>query len=86
MLSHHNLVANMLDVDQVIDITDDDTALSFLPLSHVFERMVVYLLYKGATIAFAEAIDTLGRDMQQVRPTVMTGVPRVYEKLRRAHS
>ena len=83
MLSHHNLVANIVDVDQVIDITDDDTALSFLPLSHVFERMVVYLyLYKGATIAFAEAIDTLGRDMQQVRPTVMTGVPRVYEKLR----
>ncbi len=83
MLSHHNLVANMVDVDQAIDITDDDTALSFLPLSHVFERMVVYLyLYKGVTIAFAEAIDTLGRDMQQVRPTVMTGVPRVYEKLR----
>ena len=83
MLSHHNLVANLVDVDQVIDITDDDTALSFLPLSHVFERMVVYLyLYKGATIAFAEAINTLSRDMQQVRPTIMTGVPRVYEKLR----
>ena len=83
MLSHHNFVANMVDVDQVIAITEDDTALSFLPLSHAFERMVVYLyLYKGATIAFAEAIDTLGRDMQQVRPTVMTGVPRVYEKLR----
>ncbi|TDI23082.1 MAG: long-chain fatty acid--CoA ligase [Acidobacteria bacterium] len=83
MLSHHNLVANMVDVDQVIDITDDDTALSFLPLSHAFERLVVYLyLYKGATIAFGEAIETLGRDMQQVRPTIMTGVPRVYEKLR----
>ena len=83
MLSHHNFVANMVDVDQMIAITEDDTALSFLPLSHAFERMVVYLyLYKGATIAFAEAIDTLGRDMQQVRPTVMTGVPRVYEKLR----
>ena len=83
MLSHRNLVANIVDVDQIIDITDDDTALSFLPLSHAFERMVVYLyLYKGATIAFAEAIDTLGRDMQRVRPTVMTGVPRVYEKLR----
>ena len=83
MLSHHNFVANMVDVDQLIAITDDDTALSFLPLSHAFERMVVYLyLYKGATIAFAEAIDTLGRDMQRVRPTIMTGVPRVYEKLR----
>ncbi len=83
MLSHHNFVANMLDVDHVLTITDDDTALSFLPLSHAFERMVVYLyLYKGATIAFAEAVDTVGRDMQRVRPTIMTGVPRVYEKLR----
>jgi long-chain acyl-CoA synthetase len=83
MLSHQNFVSNLVDVDELISITDDDTALSFLPLSHAFERMVVYLyLYKGATIAFAEAIDTLGRDMQRVRPTVMTGVPRVYEKLR----
>ena len=83
MLSHHNIVSNIVDADQRIGITDDDTALSFLPLSHAFERMVVYLyLYKGATVAFGEAIDTLGRDMQQVRPTVMTGVPRVYEKLR----
>ena len=83
MLSHHNFVSNIIDCDQMIPLTDDDTALSFLPLSHAFERMVVYLyLYKGATIAFAEAIDTLGRDMQQVRPTIMTGVPRVYEKLR----
>ena len=83
MLSHRNFVANMVDIDELVAITDDDTALSFLPLSHAFERMVVYLyLYKGATIAFAEAIDTLGRDMQRVRPTVMTGVPRVYEKLR----
>ena len=83
MLSHRNVVANIVDVDQVMAITDDDTALSFLPLSHAFERLVVYLyLYKGATVAFAEAIDTIGRDMQRVRPTVMTGVPRVYEKLR----
>ena len=83
MLSHRNLVANVVDADQLIVITDDDTVLSFLPLSHAFERMVVYLyLYKGATIVFAEAIDTLGRDMQRVCPTVMTGVPRVYEKLR----
>ena len=83
MLSHRNFIANIVDVDRVIEITDEDTALSFLPLSHAFERMVVYLyLYKGATVAFAEAIETLGRDMQRVRPTVMTGVPRVYEKLR----
>ena len=83
MLSHRNFIANIVDVDRVIEITDEDTALSFLPLSHAFERIVVYLyLYKGATVAFAEAIETLGRDVQRVRPTVMTGVPRVYEKLR----
>ncbi len=83
MLSHRNFVVNVLDIDAVVTITDDDTVLSFLPLSHAFERMIVYLyLYKGATIAFGESFATLGRDMQQVRPTVMTGVPRVYEKLR----
>jgi long-chain acyl-CoA synthetase len=83
MLSHRNFVINVLDIDAMVTITDDDTALSFLPLSHAFERMIVYLyLYKGATIAFGEAFATLGRDMGLVRPTVMTGVPRVYEKLR----
>ena len=83
MLSHHNFVANFTDLDEVVSITEDDTGLSFLPLSHVYERMVLYLyLYKGATIAFAEAFETLGRDMQMVRPTIMTGVPRAYEKLR----
>ena len=83
MLSHHNLLANISDVDRAIDITDEDTALSFLPISHAFERTAVYLyLYKGATVIFAEGLDTVGRDLQRVRPTVMTGVPRVYEKLR----
>ena len=83
MLSHRNFLSNIVDVDQVIVMHDEDVALSFLPLSHAFERAVVYLyLYKGTSIAFAEAIDTLGRDMQRIQPTVMTGVPRVYEKLR----
>ena len=83
MLSHRNFVVNVVDIDAVVTVTDDDTALSFLPLSHAFERMIVYLyLYRGTTIAFGESFATLARDMQQVRPTVMTGVPRVYEKLR----
>ena len=83
MLSHRNFLANVADVNQVIGISEEDTALSFLPLSHAFERTTVYLyLYNGATFVFAESLDTLGRDMQRVRPTVMTGVPRVYEKLR----
>ena len=83
MLSHRNFLANVADVNRVIGISEEDTALSFLPLSHAFERTTVYLyLYNGATFVFAESLDTLGRDMQRVRPTVMTGVPRVYEKLR----
>ena len=56
-------------------------SLSFLPLSHSFERLVSYVyLAHGVTIVFAESMDTIGRDMLIVRPTVMTGVPRVYEK------
>ena len=83
MLSHRNFLANVADVNQVIGISDDDTALSFLPLSHAFERTTVYMyLYNGATFIFAESLETIGRDMQQVRPTVMTGVPRVFEKVR----
>ncbi len=83
MLSHRNFLANVADVNQVIGISEDDTALSFLPLSHAFERTTVYMyLYNGATFIFAESLETIGRDMQQVRPTVMTGVPRVFEKVR----
>ena len=83
MLSHRNFLANVVDVNRVIGISEGDTALSFLPLSHAFERTTVYLyLYNGATFIFAESLETVGRDMQQVRPTVMTGVPRVFEKLR----
>ena len=56
-------------------------SLSFLPLSHSFERLVSYVyLAHGVTIVFAESMDTVGRDLAIVRPTVMTGVPRVYEK------
>ncbi len=83
MLSHRNFLANVADVNQVIGVSEDDTALSFLPLSHAFERTTVYMyLYNGATFIFAESLETIGRDMQQVRPTVMTGVPRVFEKVR----
>ena len=83
MLSHRNFLANVADVNQVIGVSDDDTALSFLPLSHAFERTTVYMyLYNGTTFIFAESLETIGRDMQQVRPTVMTGVPRVFEKVR----
>ena len=82
MLTHGALVANMLAGADALDVHQDDVALSFLPLSHAFERMVAYIyLLRGVTIIFAESFDTIGRDAALVRPTVFTGVPRVYEKM-----
>ena len=82
MLSHGNLTANLYAGATALEIRPDDVSLSFLPLSHAFERMVSYIyLLSGVTIVFAESFDTIGRDIAAVKPTVITGVPRVYEKL-----
>ena len=82
MLTHSAIVANLIDVDAAVRFEETDEALSFLPLSHAFERTTVYMyLFKGVSLTFAESLDTVARDMVQVRPTVMTGVPRVFEKL-----
>jgi long-chain acyl-CoA synthetase len=82
MLSHANLLSNLVAATEVLPVGVDDVALSFLPLSHALERMASYLyLYTGVTMIFAESIDTIGRDVAAVRPTVLTGVPRVYEKM-----
>ncbi|MGH9408036.1 MAG: AMP-dependent synthetase/ligase [Vicinamibacterales bacterium] len=81
MLSHRNLVSNLFAAHAVVPVNSDDTILSYLPLSHSFERLASYFcLAAGVTIVFAESIETIGRDLVTVRPTVMTGVPRVYEK------
>ena len=81
MLSHGNVASNVMDGGSVVRVDSEDAALSFLPLSHAFERAVVFLyLYNGVTVTFAESLDTIARDLGAVRPTVMTGVPRVYEK------
>ncbi len=83
MLTHGAIVANVIDAGTMITVSDTDDALSFLPLCHALERQVVYLyLYNGATVTFAESLETVARDMRRVGPTVMTGVPRVFEKLR----
>jgi long-chain acyl-CoA synthetase len=82
-LTHGNLVANIQSALDVIALYETDVALSFLPLCHAFERIVAYIyLTSGVSVAFAESLDTVARDLQTVRPTVMTGVPRVFEKLR----
>jgi len=82
MLTHTNLLSNVTAAVDLLRVTPDDVALSFLPISHAFERMAVYTyLYAGAVLTFAESMNTLARDMRAVRPTVMTAVPRVFEKL-----
>ncbi len=82
MLNHGAIVANILDVDTMVHIHEEDEALSFLPLSHILERSSTYLyLFKGVTITFAESLDTVVRDLPRVRPTLMNGVPRVFEKI-----
>jgi len=81
MLSHHNLVSNMIAGHSVVPVNEEHIGLSFLPLSHAFERLVSYVcLAEGVTIIYAESMETVGRDIVTVRPTVLTGVPRVYEK------
>ena len=82
MLTHANIVSNVKAGAVVLKLSQDDVALSFLPLSHSFERTVSFIyLLSGVTVVFAESFDTIGRDIARVRPTLMTGVPRVFEKL-----
>jgi long-chain acyl-CoA synthetase len=80
MLTHRNLISNIEAVLQIIDCRPDDLFLSFLPLSHVFERMGGHFLpiYAGLTIAYAESLFTLANDIVEVKPTLMLGVPRFY--------
>jgi long-chain acyl-CoA synthetase len=82
MLTHANLIANIHGVLDVLDFSHEDVALSFLPLCHAFERIVAYIyLTTGVSAIFAESFETVARDLLAVRPTLMSGVPRVYEKL-----
>jgi len=83
MLSHGNLLSNIEGCAKLFDIGPADTCLSFLPLSHVFERVDGYyfMLYKGAVIAYAESIDTVPSDLEAVKPTIVISVPRLFEKM-----
>lgn len=84
MLTHANLTNNVRAcLDQILEVDKDDTFLSFLPLSHVFERTATYhvCLALGAKIAYAQSIDLLAKNMYEVKPTVMCAVPRLLEKI-----
>lgn len=83
MLSHRNFLANVEASSKAVLLSEADLHLSFLPLSHVFERMAGWylLLRAGTAIAYAENMDTVPQNIMEVRPTMMLGVPRFFEKL-----
>jgi len=82
ILTHSNFVSNVKTSAEQLEFTVKDTVLSFLPLSHVLERMVTYAyVYRGCTIAYAESVDTVAANLLEVKPHIMVAVPRVFEKI-----
>lgn len=83
MLSHKNIVSNVLDSASRIPFAEGKSrALSFLPICHIFERMVLYLYqFYGVSIYFGESIEKIGENIKEVQPTVITAVPRLIEKV-----
>ena len=84
MLSHHNILSNVLGSNPRVPKfpSDKPKALSFLPVCHVFERMLIYLyIYNGIGIYYAESLETIGENLKEVSPDVMTVVPRLVEKV-----
>lgn len=82
MLTHSNLISNVVDASEKYAFTGVDTSLSVLPLSHVFERtgMYVYIRY-GMRVHYAESIEKVPDNLKEVRPTIFIGVPRIFEKV-----
>ncbi|HYG08391.1 MAG TPA: long-chain fatty acid--CoA ligase [Pyrinomonadaceae bacterium] len=82
MLTHANLVTNLIDSSGHLAFNETDVALSVLPLSHVFERLGMYMyIHHGMTVFYAESLEKIGDNMREVRPTVMLCVPRLFEKI-----
>lgn len=82
MLSHNNLISNVLACAYTIPADQHSNVLTFLPACHVYERMLHYLyMYQGSSIHFAESMDTIGDNIREVKPEVFTAVPRLLEKV-----
>lgn len=82
MLTHHNIVSNIQGCKEVFRLSEDDRSLSFLPLSHAFERIADYAyLREEAQIAYG-SVDTVTEDIKTVQPTVLASVPRLFEKIK----
>ncbi len=83
MLTHRNVLSNVEGASSRVDISENDLLLSYLPFCHSYERTAGYYtaFSCGATVALAESIETIAKNMQEVRPTVMTSVPRLFERI-----
>ncbi|MEW6730225.1 MAG: long-chain fatty acid--CoA ligase [Acidobacteriota bacterium] len=83
ILTHWNITFNVINTcESAMEIGPEDISLSFLPFSHIFERAVLYtLIYRGVAMYLAESVDTVAANLVEVRPTMMTSVPRLFEKI-----
>ena len=82
MLTHNNILSNCINSTPRVPVDHTAKALSFLPICHIFERMVVYLyFYNGVSVYFAESLDTISENMREISPEVFTAVPRLLEKV-----
>jgi long-chain acyl-CoA synthetase len=83
VLTHNNILSNVRAALEVFPIGKDDIFLSFLPLCHIFERMAGYYtaFSSGGTICYAESIETVAQNLLEIRPTIMTTVPRLFERI-----
>lgn len=82
MLTHRNIISNVIDSGADFNFSKKDIPLSVLPLSHVFERSGMYLyLYNGMGVFYAESIEKVADNLKEVRPTIFVGVPRIFEKV-----
>jgi len=82
ILTHDNFTSNIKTLAFLVEFTHKDMVLSFLPLSHVLERMCTFaFLYKGCSIAYAESVETVADNLMEVQPHIMVSVPRLFEKI-----
>lgn len=82
MLTHNNIISNVIDAGEKYSFSEGDVPLSVLPLSHVFERSAMYLyIFNGMSVHYAESVDKVPDNLREVRPTIFVGVPRIFEKV-----
>jgi long-chain acyl-CoA synthetase len=82
MLSHHNVLSNVMATIPYLPVNPGARVISFLPLNHIFERMITYVyLFAGVTIFYAESLEELGNNLREVKPQMFTTVPRLLEKV-----